>query len=158
VRVREATRDDLDVLVGLLEEVQKAFGERSVPAPRLRAWTDAALASGTPAFLIAGEAEGQGDGDGGMGVASVALVPTTHRAGTFAFVDDVYVRPASRRRGVATALLREAVRFARRAGATELRLAADMEQPASRELYRAAGFTARATWLVRDLPAAEPSS
>jgi ribosomal protein S18 acetylase RimI-like enzyme len=60
--------------------------------------------------------------------------------GDFALVSDLVVREPFRRRGVGAALLREAERYARSAGAAELRIGVLSENGGARDLYRRAGF------------------
>jgi ribosomal protein S18 acetylase RimI-like enzyme len=61
--------------------------------------------------------------------------------GNYALVTDLVVRDGFRRRGLASALLAEAERYARAAGATELRIGVLSGNRAAAELYRSRGFT-----------------
>jgi ribosomal protein S18 acetylase RimI-like enzyme len=58
----------------------------------------------------------------------------------FAWVHDIFVRPAYRRRGVATALMKAAESFVRSRGARELRLGVIDRNADARALYRNLGF------------------
>jgi GNAT superfamily N-acetyltransferase len=58
----------------------------------------------------------------------------------FAWVHDIFVRPAYRRRGVATGLMAEAESFVRSRGARELRLAVIDRNANARAMYRGLGF------------------
>ena len=58
----------------------------------------------------------------------------------YAWVHDIFVRPASRRRGVATALMAAAESFVRSRGARELRLGVIERNGDARALYRRLGF------------------
>ena len=60
--------------------------------------------------------------------------------GHYALVSDLVVRDGVRRRGIGRALLQEAERCARAAGATELRIGVLSANRAARRLYRRAGF------------------
>jgi ribosomal protein S18 acetylase RimI-like enzyme len=60
--------------------------------------------------------------------------------GEYAIVTNLVVRDAFRRRGLGAALLAEAERYARAAGATELRIAVLSENRGAAALYRRAGF------------------
>jgi ribosomal protein S18 acetylase RimI-like enzyme len=60
-------------------------------------------------------------------------------AGEYAYVMDLHVRPPYRRRGIGTALMREAERYAMAQGARDLRILVLSANPAVR-LYRALGF------------------
>ena len=59
---------------------------------------------------------------------------------TFAWIHDIFVRPAYRRRGVATALMAAAEAFVRSRGARELRLGVIDRNADARTLYRGLGF------------------
>jgi GNAT superfamily N-acetyltransferase len=61
-------------------------------------------------------------------------------AGSYALVGDLVVLAPARGRGVAKALLREAQRIARAAGARELRVNALADNAPANRLYAAAGF------------------
>jgi ribosomal protein S18 acetylase RimI-like enzyme len=70
---------------------------------------------------------------------------------TFAWVHDIFVRPAYRRRGVATALMAEAESFVRSRGARELRLGVIDRNADARTLYRGLGFRNYLRVLRKDL-------
>jgi ribosomal protein S18 acetylase RimI-like enzyme len=58
----------------------------------------------------------------------------------FAWIHDIFVRPAHRRRGVATALMDAAASFVRSRGARELRLGVLDRNAPARVLYQRLGF------------------
>jgi ribosomal protein S18 acetylase RimI-like enzyme len=59
---------------------------------------------------------------------------------TYAWAHDIFVKPAHRRQGVATALMAEAESFVRSRGARELRLGVLDRNADARALYRGLGF------------------
>ena len=59
---------------------------------------------------------------------------------TFAWVHDIYVRPAYRRRGIASALMAAAESFVKARGARELRLGVIDRNGDAQTLYRELGF------------------
>lgn len=61
-------------------------------------------------------------------------------AGTYALVGDLVVRAPARGRGIGQALLREAERIAKAAGASELRVNALATNASANRVYHAAGF------------------
>jgi GNAT superfamily N-acetyltransferase len=84
------------------------------------------------------------DADGQL-VGFVCVVTATRDASpndpaTFAWVHDVFVRPAFRRQGVARALMAAAEAFVRSRGALELRLGVLDRNSDARALYRGLGF------------------
>jgi aminoglycoside 6'-N-acetyltransferase I len=74
--------------------------------------------------------------------------PTISSAEDRAEVTELYVRPASRRRGVGRALVREALAYAQSRGCTEVHLLVDPENTAALSFYGAAGFR-RDLWDMR---------
>ena len=113
IRVRVARPDDRAVLVALVTEMDAADGEdrahHLAEAP-----IGAALRAVYPPVLLA-EVDGENGDDGRPVVAGVLLFhrvqPALLQSGAL-FVDDLFVRPAFRRRGVGTALVDEVKRIA----------------------------------------------
>ena len=117
----------------MLEEVRASFGE---PGGGLDPILDAAL-GGSSLDLLLAHVE-----DVPVGLVSVALAPTSQGSGLFAWLDDLYVRPAHRRLGLGRLLVESAIERARARGASEIRLAAAMGDAGVVALYRDAGFAA----------------
>jgi ribosomal protein S18 acetylase RimI-like enzyme len=74
-------------------------------------------------------------------------------AGEYALITDLVVREAFRRRGLGRALLREAERHARAAGATELRVGVLAANDSARRLYFRTGFAPYLETLTKRLTA-----
>jgi len=73
---------------------------------------------------------------------------------TYAWVHDIFVRPAHRRQGVATALMAQAESFVRSRGARELRLGVLDRNADARALYRGLGFRDYARVVTKPLVSA----
>src|SRR5687768_4225572 len=125
VLTRLARPGDGDAVSRLLRGVHAAFGEEPPDAGRLRSLVDEALA-GTSAieFLVATTPDGEM-----VGLLSLGFLPTTLEARAFAYLDDLFVVPEHRGRGVARSLLQAARARALERGAIEIRLAADPDMP-----------------------------
>ena len=80
------------------------------------------------------------EGEQEAGLVSLAFAPTSQACSPFAWLDDLFVRPAHRRRGMGAALLAAALADATRRGAHEVRLGAAMGDASLIALYRRAGF------------------
>jgi GNAT superfamily N-acetyltransferase len=147
MKIRPAGPGDETALEALLSEVYEAFGEASPSPEDLRAMVaHSAGGDSALAFLVADD-----DGDLG-GLVSLACCPTTLDAGLFVYLDDLYVRPSLRNRGIGTELLANARRWAVERGACEIRLAADSGDEALWRLYRRAGYERQAmSWMVLPL-------
>jgi ribosomal protein S18 acetylase RimI-like enzyme len=90
-----------------------------------------------------------GDLDGSLsGLLVLRTGPTVSPVEHWAEITELYVRSASRRRGVGTALVREALAYAQDRGCTEVHLLADPGNTVALSFYRAAGFR-RDSWNMR---------
>lgn len=141
IEYRRATPDMLELLVSTRIEVLRAANlldehvDMSEVAAQSEAYYRQALADGSHTGILAF------DGDvlvGAGGVSYYRVMPTFHNpAGHCAYIMNMYVRPAYRRRGIATTMLDLLVTDARRHGAGRIGLeATEMGRP----LYEKFGF------------------
>lgn len=105
---------------------------------RTRNWLADQLESGRLFAYLAAE---DGQPESGAGVAILALSPGAMSLTVGWHVHDVYVDPAHRRRGVASALLDAIADDARAAGALRISLRTETDNHAALALYRRHGFT-----------------
>jgi ribosomal protein S18 acetylase RimI-like enzyme len=96
------------------------------------------------AFLVAREPSP-------VGVAYLAFTWTLEHGGRSAWLEELYVVPAMRSRGVGSRLLREAMAHARAAGAVAIDLEVDEDHARAAHLYAREGFHPhrRARWFAR---------
>ena len=80
------------------------------------------------------------EGETPVGYAVAARLPKLDARGGFVFVDELYVRPEFRRRGVARALLAHIEALAAALGYVGVRLLARADNTPAQALYRQAGF------------------
>jgi GNAT superfamily N-acetyltransferase len=85
------------------------------------------------AFL--GEVEGMP-----AGLLILRTAPTLSTAEDWAEINEMYVRPAFRRKGVGQALVERAVEYARNHGCTEIHLLTDATNVAAQSFHGACGF------------------
>ncbi len=141
IEYRQATPDMIDLLVSTRIEVLRAANlldehvDMSEVAAQSEAYYRQALSDGSHTGILAF------DGDvfvGAGGVSYYRVMPTFHNpAGRCAYIMNMYVRPAYRRRGIATSMLDLLVADARRHGAGRIGLeATEMGRP----LYEKYGF------------------
>ncbi len=92
-----------------------------------------------------------------VGVAALSFVWPLEHAGRSTWLEELYVEPAERGRGIGTRLLREALRVAAASGAVAVDLEVDADHRRVADLYAREGFRAlpRARW-VRVLEPAPP--
>jgi GNAT superfamily N-acetyltransferase len=133
---RIATAADADVLADLLHSFNTEFETptpaRAVLADRLRrhlagAWPASALA----ALLI---------GEPALGIALLSFRPSVWYDGPVAMLDELYVRPEARRRGLGGALLHAMVELVTQRGGGAVEINVDSGDRDARRFYEAHGF------------------
>jgi ribosomal protein S18 acetylase RimI-like enzyme len=84
-----------------------------------------------------------------IGVACLSFVWTLEHGGQSAWLDELYVVPAMRSRGIGTQLLREAMAHAARVGCHAIDLEVDQDHARAQRLYEREGFQPhrRARWV-----------
>ncbi|HNS52862.1 MAG TPA: GNAT family N-acetyltransferase [Anaerolineae bacterium] len=82
------------------------------------------------------------------GLLVLRIVPTISSAEDWAEITEMYVRPAFRRQGTGSALIRAAEEICRARGCTELSLLVDPENLEAQAFYHASGFR-RDAWGMR---------
>jgi ribosomal protein S18 acetylase RimI-like enzyme len=87
-------------------------------------------------------------------VGTLSLVVFRIPSGVRAWIEDVVVDSAAGRQGIGSALVREAVELAAKAGARSVDLTTRPERVAAGNLYERAGFTQRDTRVYRYTPTA----
>ncbi|MEH6420634.1 GNAT family N-acetyltransferase [Pseudomonas sp. CGJS7] len=132
--VRHAVAADLDLLAPLFDSYRHFYTQREDAAVS-RAFIGERLRRGDSVLLLAAL-------DGADGAGFTQLYPTfsSVRAARVWVLNDLYVDPAARRRGVAQALLAAAAEFARADGAARLELETDHDNLTAQALYDANGW------------------
>lgn len=132
-RVRQATLEDLDSLAPLFDAYRRFYG-RPGDLEAARAFLLARFEHGESTVFLA-EVDGEPAGFAQLypGFSSVGL------ARTF-LLNDLFVAPGRRRRGVASGLLRAAEAYARRLGAARLTLSTALDNTAAQTLYASLGW------------------
>ena len=133
--VRAAEPADARDVARLLHDFNTEF---SAPTPGVEALTGRArrlLANGEMTVLLGGE--------GPDGLVMIRYRPSVWSGALDAYIEELYVAPAQRGRGIGRALLEAALDTARRAGATRLELGTAETDTAARALYESCGFTNR---------------
>lgn len=135
VAIRRATSADAGEIGRLLHDFNTEFDEPTPPAAVLAERAGAFIEDGTLVFLLAG--------DGPDGLAQMRYLRTMWDSGLSAYLEELYVVPALRGRGIGRALLESAMEAARAAGATHMDLNTGETDTAARALYESVGFTNR---------------
>lgn len=133
--VRRATPADLNVAALLFDAYRQFYGQPP-DADRARRFLAERLAAGDTVLLLALDADG-----GGLGFTH--LFPSFTSVGTARLfvLNDLFVAPAARGRGVGAALLGAAEAHAREAGAVRLVLQTATDNRPAQRLYERRGWT-----------------
>jgi GNAT superfamily N-acetyltransferase len=144
MRIATAQKDDLNAVVALIGE---QFAEHYIDLEP-RQLSDAVLGllsdPSRGAVQLAFDPEP-------VGVAVLAYTWTLEHAGLVAWLDELFVLPAHRGRGVGLALLRRALKVAAEAGCRAVDLEVDADHVRAERLYQREGFVAlpRRRWAKR---------
>lgn len=136
LKVEAARAADREALVGLL---CRQLTEHDLPAerPRVERAVDGILDDGRLGFLLAARV-----GDEVAGVACVAHHWSIEHGGLSCWLEELYVLPGHRNRGLGTALLREAARTARDLGCLVMDLEVTADHARAAHMYAREGFRA----------------
>ena len=133
--VRLAGPDDAAVVGRLLYDFNREFGEPT-PAPAALAVRLRQLIEGGETLVLLG-------GDRPDGLAVLRFRAAIWSSGLECYLAELYVRPASRGRGLGRALMEAALREARLRGADTMDIGVDEPDLAARRLYESLGFNNR---------------
>ena len=132
--VRRATLHDLDQLVPLFDGYRQFYGKTSDLAAARQFLADR-LSRDESVVLIA-----QGSDDAAIGFVQLLPSFSSILAAPIYLLNDLFVAPAARRRGVGTVLLNAAAQAGRAAGAVRLELSTAITNISAQRLYEALGW------------------
>src|SRR3954468_21742766 len=134
---RRATPGDADSVARLLQDFQEEFDEPSPGVDALSERYADLIRNRDMTVLLAG--------DGPDGFAQIRYRPWVYSAGpqAHAYLEELYVVPSLRGRGIGRALLETAMETARNEGASHMELGTSEDDREARSLYESAGFTNR---------------
>jgi ribosomal protein S18 acetylase RimI-like enzyme len=133
--VRRATVEDAPQLARLLHDFQTKFSEQTPGVAALTGRYERLL-GGEDAIMLLG-------GDGPDGFAQIRFRYSLMTGALDAYLEELYVVPAERGRGLGRALLEGVMEAARDRGAAHMDLGTSETDRAARALYESAGFTNR---------------
>ncbi|HEX2391676.1 MAG TPA: GNAT family N-acetyltransferase [Solirubrobacterales bacterium] len=135
IQVRRAGVEDAGAIARLLHDFNREFEEATLDIP--------AQTEIVRRLLEAQEMIGLLAGAGPDGFAVLRLRPSLYAEGAEAYLQELYVVPPLRGRGIGRALLGATIAAAREAGATSLDLNTGETDTAARGLYESSGFSNR---------------
>ena len=133
--MRPATAADAPAFGRLLHAFNAEYDEPTPSADEIAERAGARLGSGEVAVLFVG--------DGPEGFAELRFRPSLYTGGLDAYLEELYVVPERRGRGLGRALLEAAMDYARARGADRIDLNTSEDDVAARALYERTGFTNR---------------
>lgn len=133
IQVRQATAEDAATVARLLHDFNLEFSEPSPGVEFLTAKVEHLLGAGEIAVLLGGNSPD--------GLALLRFRPALWSEGLEAYLQELYVVPARRGRGIGRKLLERSIGFARAAGADGIDLNTGETDTAARALYESMGFT-----------------
>lgn len=145
IEVRRAGLRDLDALLPLLAGYRE-FYKREHDAVREREFMRDHLANGTSIVFLAGIDENA------AGFAQLFALASGVSLGAEFLLADLFVSQAARRTGVASELLRSAMRHAREHGATGMFLETAVDNVAAQAAYERAGWTREGRFVKYNAP------
>jgi GNAT superfamily N-acetyltransferase len=143
--IRGALAADAEIVTRLLAE-QLAEHAIGTPADAIRNAVEGALCDDGRALVLLAERRGQA-----VGVAYVSFTWALEHGGKSAWLEELYVVPDERNRGIGTAMLGAVIDKAAAAGAAAVDLEVDSGHTRAARLYERTGFAPlpRARWVRR---------
>jgi len=135
VPIRRASGGDATEVARLLHDFNTEFSDPSPGVAKLSEHAARLMKSGEITVLLAGQ--------GPDGIALLRFRPSVWTGAPEAHLQELYVVPALRGRGIGRALLEATIAAAREAGATGIDLNTGETDTAARALYESLGFTNR---------------
>jgi ribosomal protein S18 acetylase RimI-like enzyme len=135
IQVRQAAVEDAPAIARLLHDFNTEYGEPTPEIETLTATCRRLFGDDEITVLLAG--------DGPDGLALLRFRPALWAEGLEAYLQELYVIPALRGRGIGRALLETAIELSRRRGAAGIDLNTGETDTAARGLYESMGFTNR---------------
>ena len=139
--IRRATPDDLEVVSGLFDQYRQFYRAAS-DLDAARRFLGERLASGDSVVLLAW------DGAEAFGFTQLYPSFSSLSMARIFILNDLFVAPAGRRRGVGAALLDAAADFGRASGAIRLTLSTEVTNTTAQSLYEGKGWKRDASFFV----------
>jgi GNAT superfamily N-acetyltransferase len=147
IAVRKAVPGDLEELLPLVQ-AYRVFYKQQPDAERECTFIESHLRGGTSAIYIAEE-----DGKAAGFMQLFRTFSTVHLAPAW-ILEDLFVEPAYRKRGIAAMLLERALKHAREDGASSMFLETAIDNVTAQRVYEAAGWTREGRFLKYNAPLA----
>jgi GNAT superfamily N-acetyltransferase len=148
VEVREATVEDLNLLVPLFDAYRQFYRQPSEPDRARRFLLERFEHSQSVIFL---SFEGTAEGTAATGFTQLYPSFSSGAMARIFILNDLFVAPEARGRGAGLALLRAAAEYARGAGAARLVLSTELTNTTAQSLYERSGWKRDTAFCVYQL-------
>jgi ribosomal protein S18 acetylase RimI-like enzyme len=135
IQVRQATVEDAEAIARLLHDFNLEFAEPSPGVEALGRTVQRLLETEEITVLLAG--------DGPSGLSLLRFRPGLWSEGLETYLQELYVAPRLRGRGIGRALLEQTIAISRERGSAGIDLNTGETDTAARALYESMGFTNR---------------
>jgi len=133
VAVRQATVADLDLVVPLFDAYRQFYRLASDPEGARQFLLERFAHSQSVIFLAL-------DGDAAIGFTQLYSSFSSGAMARISVLNDLFVAPEARRRGVGSALLEAAAEYGQRVGAVRLALSTELNNTTAQALYERGGW------------------
>jgi ribosomal protein S18 acetylase RimI-like enzyme len=133
--VRRATSEDVADVAQLLHDFNTEYDDPTPPVPVLAERIAELVAEGAIVVLLAGQPP--------IGLAVLRMKPSLWSKAADAYLEELYVIPEQRGKGIGKALLQAAIDTAREAGADHFELTTGEDDKEARGLYESFNLTNR---------------
>jgi GNAT superfamily N-acetyltransferase len=135
LRIWLAAPSEAATVATLIAEFGDWWGNDGPAPEEIRASVERIMAGGDGEYLLGAAAEGPADA-----VCQLRFRWSVWKAADDCWLEDLYVREASRRSGLGRALVEAAIERARERGSKRIELDVNEDNAAARALYEACGF------------------
>ena len=132
IQVRFATAGDAPALARMLHDFNLEFGDPSPGTEVIERRVGAFIEDGQMTYLVAG--------DGPDGFAQISFRPSVWSDSPVGYIDELYVVPEKRRRGIGRAMMDAIFAEAHRRGAAGMEVVTGEDDHGARALYEKYGF------------------
>ena len=133
--VRRAAAADSDTVLSLVNELLMELGGQPIPRTRAQAAFGRLVADDQEGFILVYEKD-----NAIVGVCTVSLVQAIRSSGPYAIIQEMYVVPVLRDRGIGAALVAEAVSQAALLGCSTVELGTPMNGERQERFYERLDF------------------
>jgi GNAT superfamily N-acetyltransferase len=141
VAIRRATVDDGELVARLLRDFNAEFDTPAPPAEVLAARASSRIVNGAVTVLLAGNDPSPSDGPGADGLALTVQRPSIWYSGPVVLLEELFVYPHLRGRGIGAALVQRVLADAESIGAGMVEINVDEGDADALRFYQREGFT-----------------